>query len=99
MKRPRRSKRLSHSTTRIPLTQPMVREAKADALDFVAAFLTSGEIDLDYTPDPRSWALMGALAELASDVAVTRWPELTNNARAAALRISAQQLRTRRDTA
>ncbi|MDH3021551.1 hypothetical protein QEN41_16335 [Gordonia alkanivorans] len=67
---------------------------KADALDFVAAYLARGEVDLGYVPDPRSWALMGALAELASDAAVTRWPDLTDNARAAALRVTAQQLRS-----
>lgn len=93
MSRPRRVKRLSRNRTHIPLEQQMIRSAKADALDFVAAFLTRGTIDLGYTPDPRAWALMGALAELASDAAVTRWPELTDEARAAVLRVSAQDLR------
>ncbi len=94
MSRPRRSKRLSRRHNHIQITDEMVSTAKADALDFVAAFLTRGTVDLGYTPDPRAWALIGALAELASDAAVTRWPELTDNARAAVLRVSAKQLRS-----
>ena len=93
MSRPRRAKRLSRNRTRISLDQEMIRAAKADALDFVAAFLTRGQVDLGYTPDPRAWALMGALAELASDAAVTRWPELNDNAKAAVLRATAKQMR------
>lgn len=93
MSRPRRSKRLSRRHNHITLTDEMVSSAKADALDFVAAFLTRGQVDLGYIPDPRAWALMGALAELATDAAVTRWPELTDEARAAVLRVSAQDLR------
>lgn len=89
MRKPRRAKRLSRNHSQIEL----VRTAKADALDFVAAYMDRGQIDLGYTPDPRSWVLMGALAELASDAAAIRWPDLTDNARAAALRVSAQQLR------
>lgn len=90
MRRPRRGQRKS---IHVELNDEMVRTAKADALDFVAAYLDRGEVDLGYVPDPRAWALMGALAELASDAATTRWPELTEAARAAVLRASANDIR------
>lgn len=68
-------------------------EAKAQAFEMIAAWIGRSTIDLGFTPDPQSWALIGALTGLASEYATVRWPDATDEVRIAALVMAAQSER------